>query len=156
MEKSGGFTLIELLLVVGILIIIAAISIPKLLRARMSAEETSAISSLRTINTVQVQVITQSSFPDPITGNPLYANFAQLESLIPSPLDSVLMSGEHVKSGFQFSIDLATQTPEVPDYKAYGLGVVQGTNIRNFIIDPSGVIHFTRDGTIPNITSPSL
>jgi prepilin-type N-terminal cleavage/methylation domain-containing protein len=52
--KQKGFSLIELLIVVAIILIIAAIAIPNLLRARMAANEASAVASLRTINTAEV------------------------------------------------------------------------------------------------------
>jgi type IV pilus assembly protein PilA len=49
-----GFSLIELLIVVAIILIIAAIAIPNLLRSRIAANQASAIGSCRTINTAEV------------------------------------------------------------------------------------------------------
>src|SRR5258707_15305594 len=54
MRKQKGFSLVELLIVVAIILVIAAVAIPNLLRSRMSANEASAVASMRTIVTAEI------------------------------------------------------------------------------------------------------
>src|ERR1041385_2701464 len=64
--KNEGFSLLDLLTVVATILIIAVIAIPSLLRSRQSAQESSAVAQLRTINTAEVTYITsnQGSYGD--------------------------------------------------------------------------------------------
>jgi prepilin-type N-terminal cleavage/methylation domain-containing protein len=54
LKANRGFSLLELLIVVAIILIIATIAIPSLLRSRQAANETSAVANLRGLNTAQV------------------------------------------------------------------------------------------------------
>lgn len=156
-NQSKGFTLIELMIVVAIMLTIAAIAVPMLFRSRLSANEASAIATMRAIATAQSQVLAQSLFLDPATGFSLYATMEQLHGLDPAPLDRAITGDSNVKSGYRFSIDLSSQAPNSPDYNAYGLITAENvTGSRNFYMDPSAVLYFTTDGSIPNINSPTM
>lgn len=73
-----GFTLIELLIVTAVITIIAAIAIPNLLSGRMSANESAAIATLKTIATAQAQCQASASIDVNINGAGEYGFFAEL------------------------------------------------------------------------------
>jgi len=60
MKRNRGFSLLELLIVVAIILIIATIAIPSLLRSRQAAQESSAVAQIRTINTAEVTYLSSN------------------------------------------------------------------------------------------------
>jgi prepilin-type N-terminal cleavage/methylation domain-containing protein len=141
-NRQKGFSLIELLIVVAIILIIAAIAIPNLLRSKMAANESSAVGSLRSLNTACVTYSTSyGGFPTSLTvlggegsGSGPSSTSAQL-------IDNVLQSG--VKSGynFTFSAGTADSAGNIDYYVINANPVTPGTTgLRYFFTDQSGVI----------------
>jgi type IV pilus assembly protein PilA len=154
-KNSQGFSLIELLIVVAIILIIAAIAIPNLLKSKMAANQASAVASLRTMNTSEV---TYSS-----TYNQGYtSNLAQLGPPASGPatsaaaglIDSVLASG--TKSGYSFVYTASAAVNNVtPNYTLTASPITVGTTGQNFYYtDASNVIRQNSTVTASATDSP--
>jgi len=127
-SKNKGFTLVEIMIVVAIIVLLAAIAIPNLLRARLSANEATSIAALRTLSTACENYRAGQSPPAYPT------NLTQLNSTNPPYIDSVLAGGN--KSGYTFTYAGAannytcTAAPQSANV----------TGVRTFFVDTSGVV----------------
>ena len=133
MKKSNkGFSLLELLIVVAIILIIATIAIPSLLRSRQAANESAAVANLRTINTAQVTYLSSSG-----------GNFGNLAGLVAAGLLDGTFTGTAPKAGYNFSVQASGS-----DYTAFATPASTNTGRFGYYSTPDAVVRYSTVTTL--------
>ena len=155
MTRRRGFTLIELLIVAAIILLIAAIAIPGMRRARISANEANAIGSLRTISTAQIQY--QNAAIDTTNSIKQYGTLDDLSASSPPFLDAVLGTEGAVKSGYVFETNITVGTSSSSaTFEVTATAQSLNYGYRNFYLDEEGSIYWVPqiDGKADSTDTP--
>jgi len=121
--KDRGFSLLELLIVVAIILIIATIAIPSLLRSRQSAQESAAVAQIRTVNTAEITYLSSNQ-----------GSYGGIPELITQGLLDTRFSGS--VSGYNFTVTAsgsdytASATPTSTNAGRFGYWSVPDAVIR--------------------------
>ena len=144
-KKRRGFSIVEVVVIVAILLVAAAIAIPNLLHSSLSENESSAVTSLRALNSACASYsMLYGGYPRSLSnlgpGNPASSGTADL-------IDSVLASG--TKSGYSFAYTAGATgvSGNVLSYSISANPLTPGaTGRRRFFTDQSGVIRANTAG----------
>ena len=132
MKNSKGFSLLELLIVVAIILIIATIAIPSLLRSRQAANESAAVANLRTINTAHVTYLSSAA-----------GKYGDLPDLIAAKLLDDTFTG--TKAGYNYSVNLDATSS---DYTIQAVPASTNTGRYGYYSVPDAVVRYSTNASL--------
>jgi len=158
-SRGHGFTLLELAIVIAIMAVLMAITAPQILRARMQANESNAISALRTIATAQTLFQTARIVDDNGDGAGDYGTLAQLVNPgggMGPFIDTRLGSG--ASRGYLITVNVTLGNADTAAAFTANADprVVGKTGVRRFFVDETSIIRYTSNGSAADAGSPPL
>jgi prepilin-type N-terminal cleavage/methylation domain-containing protein len=127
LKNRKGFSLLELLIVVAIILIIATIAIPSLLRSRQAANESAAVANMRNLNTALVSYSSTNG------------TYGALSDLVATKLLDERFLGSNF-SGFRYTVVLSGGSR---NYTAYATGVSINSSRYDYYTTPDFVIRYS-------------
>jgi prepilin-type N-terminal cleavage/methylation domain-containing protein len=129
MKRNQGFSLLELLIVVAIILIIATIALPSLLRSRQAANESAAVSNVRNLNTAEVSYSSSHN-----------GGYGSVQDLVTAGLLDNRYQG--TLSGYNLVVTLSGNTL---DYTATAIARGQNDGRFDYYSAPDYVIRYSTD-----------